>query len=163
MRNYSAEPAKSRLNSLKPTAKDDIIVSGALDPYSGRAQAHNARYYASVRKMSTDCERIAKHTGLPIDLVKKAKNHLFMTKHKLEYSDEPEYFYPDSYIAQSWQRLSDKNMKLKPHDIVLIYHEALESDYMAKGYSQKEAHKLANKKYSYQDALDLYLEGENNS
>ena len=85
-----------------------------------------------------------------------------MTKHKLEYKDEPDYFYPDYDIAQSWQRLSDKNRKIEPHDIILIYHEALENDYMAKGYSQPEAHNLANEKYNYQKALDLYLKGENN-
>lgn len=79
-----------------------------------------------------------------------------MTKHKLEYKDEPDYFYPDYDITQSWQRLSDKNRKIELHDIILIYHEALESDYMAKGYSQREAHNLANEKYDYQTALKTY-------
>ena len=48
---------------------------------------------------------------------------------------------------------------IERHDLILIHHEALESEYIAKGYSQKEAHELANKKYSYQKALDEYLKG----
>ena len=114
--------------------------------------------------MSTDCELIMNHiqslkdndVKIDIRMIKKAKKHLFMTKHKLFGSDEPVYFYPDYDIAQSWQRLTDKNRKLEAHDLLLIPHEALESDYMAKGYSQREAHNLANEKYDYQTALKTY-------
>lgn len=159
MRPVSRQVKRVLDNAFNDANKDDIIRLGALTRGSEKADEFAHKYYASVRKMTTDCERIAKHTGLSIDLVEKAKKHLFMTKHKLEYLNELDYFYPDYDIAQSWQRLSDKNRMIERHDLILIHHEALESEYIAKGYSQKEAHELANKKYSYQKALDEYLKG----
>ena len=159
MRPVSRQVKRVLDNAFNDANKDDIIRLGALTRGSEKADDFAHKYYASVRKMTTDCERIAKHTGLSIDLVEKAKKHLFMTKHKLEYLNELDYFYPNYDIAQSWQRLSDKNRMIERHDLILIHHEALESEYIAKGYSQKEAHELANKKYSYQKALDEYLKG----
>lgn len=150
-RNYFKQEATSRLNN------DIINISGALNPGSEKADAFAHKYYASVRKMSTDCKRIAEHSKIDIELVKKAKKHLFMTKHNL-YGDSFDYFYPDYEIAQSWQRLSDKNRKIEPHDLILIQHEALESKYMSMGYSQKDAHEKANLKYNYQSALSERVE-----
>ena len=53
-------------------------------------------------------------------------------------------------MAESWQRLSDKNMELKPQDIVLLKHELLEKQYIDKGYTHDEAHDKANKIYNYE-------------
>lgn len=133
----------------------DIIITGAitgaLNPDSAKAIEHAERYYGLVREMKTDVALISKNTGLKESNICKVKNHLFLTKHNLG-GEESEYFYPDYEIAQSWQRLiSGKN--IQPHDYILLKHEYAEQAYMSKGYMQDEAHELANKKYSYQNAL----------
>lgn len=40
--------------------------------------------------------------------------------------DSYKRFDPHISIAQSWQRLSDKNMEIQKHDITLIKHELME-------------------------------------
>ena len=42
-------------------------TSGALNPYSKRAQEHADRYYESVRHMKNDTQRIADATGIKKD------------------------------------------------------------------------------------------------
>lgn len=101
--------------------------------------------------MKTDVALISKNTGFKESNICKIKNHLFLTKHNLG-GAEPEYFYPDYEIAQSWQRLiSGKN--IQSHDCILLKHEYAEQAYMSKGYMQDKAHELANKKYNYQNSL----------
>ena len=48
-------------------------LSGALNPNSVKASKHAIRYYESVRKMSTDCEAIAKKTGYELSFVQDVK------------------------------------------------------------------------------------------
>lgn len=126
--------------------------SGALNPESIQASKHAFKYYELVRKMTTDCERIANKTGYDISFVKEVKSHLFMTKHDLG-NGELEYFFPDYEIAQSWQRLMDDNMKIQPHDLILLEHEYAELSFMKDGMTQHEAHKKAEELYNYSRAL----------
>lgn len=125
--------------------------SGAINAQSERASIHAETYYGLVRSMTTDVASISRNTGIKEANIQKVKNHLFIEKHDLGGS-EPQRFYPDYEIAQSWQRLiSGKN--IQRHDVVLLKHEYAESRYMAKGYSQQEAHDRANRKYNYKEAL----------
>lgn len=127
-------------------------LSGALNPNSVKASKHAIRYYESVRKMSTDCEAIAKKTGYELSFVQDVKKNLFMTKYDLG-NDELEYFFPDYEIAQSWQRIMDSKMKTQPHDLILLEHEHAEFLYMQQGMIQAQVHQEAEKKYNYAKAL----------
>lgn len=70
--------------------------------------------------------------------------------------------YPDRFdasyeMAQSWERLSRKTGKgIQPHDVILLYHELVELSYIARGYSQQEAHDIASKQYDYSKASNEY-------
>lgn len=126
-------------------------VSGALDPNSRAALKHAEQYYESVRKMKTDVENISKNTDCTSEYISKIKDHLFIKKHDLgEYGIK--HFDPDYDIAQSWQRLIDGKY-IQPHDYILLKHEYEEQGYMAKGYSQQQAHDMANIKYNYTESL----------
>ena len=59
-------------------------------------------------------------------------------------------------IAQSWQRLSDENLTIEPHDITLLRHELLEISLVREGLSQNEAHESASKKYDYAEESMMY-------
>lgn len=129
-------------------------ISGALNPFSKDARKHAAQYYESVRHMNTDVARISENTGISEAEIAKIKKHVFLEKHDLG-GDEPEYFYPNYEMAQSWQRLID-GKNIQKHDVTLLRHEAMERELMDKGYSQAEAHRLAEEKYNYSKESDEY-------
>ena len=129
-------------------------ISGALNPFSKDAKKHAAQYYESVRHMNTDVARISENTGISEAEIAKIKKHVFLEKHDLG-GDEPEYFYPNYEMAQSWQRLID-GKNIQRHDVTLLRHEAMERELMDKGYSQAEAHRLAEEKYNYSKESDEY-------
>lgn len=121
------------------------LTSGALNPYSEKAQKHAVQYYESVRHMKTDTQKISAATGIKKDKIDKIKNHVFIQEHDL--IEGKKRFDPSYDMAQSWQRLINGNFEEK--DIVLLKHEYAELRYMEKGYTQNEAHIKASKKYNY--------------
>nr|DAM30176.1 MAG TPA: minor capsid protein [Caudoviricetes sp.] len=127
-------------------------IAGALNPNSERAMIHAEKYYSEVRKMNTDCAKIAKNVGWTKESIAKIKEHLFYRKHNLG-GTEPEYFDADYDIAITWQNLIDgKNIQEK--DIILLKHEYLELYIMKnKKVGYAEAHKLAEEKHNYSAAL----------
>ena len=145
-------------NSIENTNKNGIIVaggvSGARDPDSEEANEHAERYYALVRKMSTDVEKIAKTTGRTKEEIQSIKNYIFIDEH--EFGDgQISRFDADFMMAQSWQRLMTGNPE--PHDITLINHEIMEKDLMSKGFTQEEAHLKTSEVYNYgKEAREFY-------
>lgn len=92
--------------------------SGALndknDPYQKKRDKHAKIYYKSVRQRNKDTEVdiISKNTNLNKNLVKRAYEHLFENKFRLD--NGINNFYPDYNIAVSWQRLREgKTIKNK--------------------------------------------------
>ena len=79
---------------------------------------------------------------------------MFYTKHKLDKGFD--YFDFDYDIAESVRRLRS-NVNIMPHDLILIQHEAYESELMANGMSFEEAHEIAQSKYNYKAALEAFL------
>lgn len=134
--------------------ESDIInagaISGALNPYSKQAGEHAVRYYASVRKMTTDTKRIAQVTGISQDKIDKIKRHIFIDEHEL--LEGVKRFDPSYDMALSWQRLI--NGDFKEQDLVLLKHEYAELRYMEKGLSQNEAHIKSSKRYDYSKYCD---------
>lgn len=122
-------------------------ISGSLNPDSERAEKHAFQYYEAVRKMKTDCKRIAKNTGFDESEIQQVKDFIFMQKHDLG-DGQLRYFYPSYEMAQSWQRLID-GKNIQKHDITLLRHELMEQKLMKQGMSQAEAHKQTEKVYNY--------------
>ena len=130
-------------------------ISGALDPSSERAKDHADRYYAAVRKMTTDCERIATNTGFELGDIESIKEFVFNAKHDLG-GDIEELFTPSYEIAESWQRLIE-GKNIQKHDITLLQHEMMEQELMRQGMSQETAHLITSRKYNYgKEAREYY-------
>ena len=126
-------------------------LAGALNPESQEAKEHAFRYYGLVRKMKTDCKRIAANTGFREKDIQRVKNHVFYKKHEL-YDDEFDYFEPSYQMAQSWQRLID-GRNIQDRDIILLNHEFLESVLESEGLVSYLAHRQTEKIYNYSAAL----------
>lgn len=132
------------------------MISGALNPLSKRAIRYAKEKYESIRKQSNDVLYISRNTNFTYEQVSLIKGHIFYNRHVLN-RKYPDRFDASYEMAQSWERLSSKTGKgIQPHDVLLLHHELLEMGYIAKGYSQQEAHELANMKYNYGRASNDY-------
>jgi len=130
-------------------------ISGALDPSSEAAEKHAEQYYESVRKMTTDTDRIAANTGYSKAEIDSIKSYVFLEKHDLGEA-EPMRFFPSYEMAESWQRLID-GKDIQPHDITLLKHELMESGLVKAGLSQDEAHIMTSGVYNYKkEAVEYY-------
>ena len=131
-------------------------ISGGLDPNSDEAMEHTLLYYEEIRHFSSDCEHIAKNTGFSLEQILMVKNFLFIDEHNIY--GGVRRFDPTFQIAESWRRLAFEKENIQTHDITLINHELLEMSYINQGYSQQEAHNLANEQYNYTEESDAFYE-----
>jgi hypothetical protein len=107
-----------------------------------RRDNHANKYYDSVRKMTTDIDKISQNTGLYKNDIKQVKEHVFFNKYDLG-KREPSNFDPDYHMSLSRQLLID-GKNIKEMDIVLLNHEILERKYMIEQkMSYDIAHNLA--------------------
>lgn len=134
-------------DELKNPAKYGILVSGAIDANSKEATKHAKQYYAAVRKMNTDIQRIAANTGWKPEAIEKIKNHVFINEHNIY--GEIRRFDPSYHMAESWQRLIQGGKGIKEQDYVLLKHEYLESILEQKGLTYEEAHAIVSLKHDY--------------
>lgn len=141
-------------------------VSGAYnnnnDPEGKKRDAHADLYYDELRNSSRDdiVETIANNAGVSSDLVSRMYDHLLINEYELDGGKRR--FDSDYYIAQSIQRLRE-GKNIQEHDIILIQHEALEYNLMNNSnMNYNEAHKIANESYNYGQALDKWLDGNEN-
>lgn len=159
---YNKLKAKGMLTNIAKGA----IMSGAFkgaynnknDPEGTKRETHAEQYYEAMRNSAKDdiVATISENAEIGADLVSKMYEHLILNKYNLD--EGYSRFAPDYDIAESIRRLRE-GKDIKEHDIVLIYHEALEYDLMnEKGLSYEKAHEMANKKYNYQEALYKWLD-----
>lgn len=150
-RNYSAE--KTTVAGIKQNGAETGALNDTNDPGSKRRDAHAKRYYQSMRNSDrkSNISAMVKNTGLDYELVERAYSHIFEEKHNLEKGFT--YFDPSYDMAQSWQRLRT-NDHIRPYDIVLLKHEALESKIWAEHptWTYYQAHSAAEKTYNYREA-----------
>lgn len=126
-----------------------------MNPQSARAEAHAERYYAAVRKMTTDVKRIAENTGYTASDIQRIKNFIFLDKHDLGDGKISQFDAPFE-MAESWQRLID-GKRIQPYDLTLLKHEMMERELMLQGFTQDEAHVITSRKYNYaQEAYEYY-------
>lgn len=159
---YNELKAKKKLTN---TAKG-AIMSGAFkgaynnknDPEGTKRETHAEQYYEAMRNSEKDniVSTISENTKIDADLVSKMYEHLILNKYNLD--EGYSRFAPDYDIAESIRRLRE-GKDIREHDLLLIYHEALEHDLMnEEGLSYEEAHEIANKSYNYQEALYKWLD-----
>ena len=161
MRRIHYAENKDYINAQKRAAYSRRRVSSGariLDPEGEYEQRWAASYYEEIRHKSTDCEKIAKRTGISEKTVKSIKRYLFFDgKWYNPITGKEEGFVPDAAIAQSWQRLAESS-KIEPHDLILLRHEELEMQIKKQnpGISHDQAHILASKEYDYQREAEEY-------
>lgn len=155
---------KAGVKSIEKIAKPDIMkpgaVSGALtdknDPLYVKREKHAQSYYQAVRssKKSVIIKTISDNTGLPEKYISKAYDHVFMNEYDLYGGSKR--FDPDYDMSESFRRLRE-GRDIQDHDVVLLQHEHLEYGLMNKlGMPYDKAHRLAESKYNYREALDEF-------
>lgn len=148
---------------------NDIIKSGAIngaltdknDPLYTRRDAHANRYYESMRnsQKGTIVDRISKNTGISKKSISKIYDHVFINEYEL--SGGKRRFDPDYYMAESFRRLRE-GKNIQKHDLIMLKHERLEYELMKKLHLKyDEAHKITERKYNYQKALNKFLKEYN--
>lgn len=128
------------------------------DPYNKERERHAQEFYESVRNRNKQHEivKVSNNSGLSQSDVEKIYNHIFINEYDLE--DGRKRFDPNYDMAESWRRLSEIGGKnIQPHDLVMLNHELMEHDLMAKGMKYDEAHELTNKTYNYQKAWIAWM------
>lgn len=133
-------------------------ISGGLNPESDEAYHHAERYYASIRKQSKDCIKIAKNTGYTVEVISLIKGYVFYCEHAL--TDGWTRFYPSYEMAESWRRLSLGGNNIMPHDLLLLKHELKEIHLIMEGYNQIAAHTIAENIYNYNAASTKFYAGQ---
>lgn len=154
-KNFKGVDTSNGVRKVVEKAKEnDIIKTGARNPYSETADKHAEKYYGLVRSMKTDVSKIVKNTGYSTEEIQEIKEYLFIDKHDLG-ENGMRQFYPDYMIAESWKRL--QNGDIKKHDLTLIKHEIMEKKLVREGLTQDKAHTLASEKYNYtKEATEFY-------
>lgn len=128
------------------------------DPYNKERDRHAQKFYESVRNRNKQHEivKVSNNSGLSQADVEKIYNYIFINEYDLE--DGRKRFDPSYDMAESWRRLSEIGGKnIQPHDLVMLNHELMEHDLMAKGMKYDEAHELTNKSYNYQKAWIAWM------
>lgn len=158
----------TRSSVVKPV-KSSIIkkeaISGALtdknDPLYEKRGRHAESYYKSIRnsKKADIVKVIAKNTGISEANLSKVYDHVFINEYMLY--EGRRRFDPDYDMAESFRRLRE-GKNIQEHDLILLQHERLEYGLMNKlGLSYEEAHKLAESKHNYREALDTFKKKKN--
>ena len=149
------EPLKNSFTSSAKYVNINLRTpSGALDPYSERAEEHAERYYETVRNRKIDAERIARNTGFSEKDIEAVRQYIFLEKHDLGINGIRRFF-PSHMMAKSWRRMFE-GKDIQPHDLTMIKHELLERQYMLAGVPQNIAHEKAEKKYNYRKEAEEY-------
>lgn len=133
-------------------------ISAARGDVEKQKNAFAVRYYNQLRNSDREdvVRKMMKSSNLPHSTVSKALEHILDNKYLLwdydAFEEREMNFYPHYDMARSFQRLYMGNPKKS--DIIMLQHESLESYYMNhKKMDYDEAHKKANKKFNYQEAI----------
>nr|DAW07395.1 MAG TPA: minor capsid protein [Caudoviricetes sp.] len=133
-------------------------ISAARGDVEKQKNAFAVRYYNQLRNSDREdvVEKMMKSSNLPHSTVSKALEHILDNKYLLwdydAFEEREMNFYPHYDMARSFQRLYMG--KPKEIDIIMLQHESLESYYMNhEKMDYDEAHKKANKKFNYQEAI----------
>lgn len=145
------------MDKLAPQVSSGSI-SAARGDVEKQKNAFAVRYYNQLRNSDREdvVKKMMKSSNLPHSTVSKALEHILDNKYLLwdydAFEEREMNFYPHYDMARSFQRLYTG--KPKESDIIMLQHESLESYYMNhKKMDYDEAHKKANIKFNYQEAI----------
>lgn len=108
-----------------------------------------------------DIDNVARNTqkyGFNYEQIQLIKDYIFYEVH-LNRKGELVRFTPSYDMAESWRRLSEhKGKHIKPHDIIMLQHEALEIAIFltTPNCTQMQAHARAEQTHNYKQASDAY-------
>lgn len=150
---------------LEKSVKSGKMIVGAKGAYSSKndpdgkkREAHANLYYEAIRngKKKPVVDAISQNANISSEYVSKMYDHLFVNEYDLDKGHVR--FDTDYDIAESIQRLRD-GKNIQEHDLILVYHEAMEHDLMNNdGLGYEEAHERANIAFNYQKALEQWLD-----
>ena len=145
------------MDKLAPQVSSGSI-SAARGDVEKQKNAFAVRYYNQLRNSDREdvVKKMMKSSNLPHSTVSKALEHILDNKYLLwdydAFEEREMNFYPHYDMARSFQRLYTG--KPKESDIIMLQHESLESYYMNhEKMDYDEAHKKANIKFNYQEAI----------
>ena len=145
------------MDKLAPQVSSGSI-SAARGDVEKQKNAFAVRYYNQLRNSDREdvVKKMMKSSNLPHSTVSKTLEHILDNKYLLwdydAFEEREMNFYPHYDMARSFQRLYTG--KPKESDIIMLQHESLESYYMNhKKMDYDEAHKKANIKFNYQEAI----------
>ena len=138
----------------KPTGARSRIVNKLDSEDVIEQQKITDDYYEKIRNSNNSdlIKRIAQNANMTYADVEKIINHIFISKHHFQ-DGRYECFYPDPDIVKAFERL--RTGEHTDTDIILLMHEYSELTFMKnKKYNIYEiAHKKANEKFNWQEAL----------
>lgn len=149
---FGVEAAKVTKLSRAAKFRQTGGTNGYLDPWSEKGFQKAEQQYDEIRKLTTDVDEIAAHTGFKRENIQKVKNHIFMEEHMLtdfvRGGYESRRFDASLCIAESWSRLRSGLHTVD--DIKMLKHEAAESWHMKRhGSVYRVAHEAAEKRFPY--------------
>lgn len=137
----------NKFAGLRQSGATSGANNGAYDDDALREEEEAEKRYEKIRKDKLDVYKVSKHSGISLEKVKIAKEHLFFEKHQL--TDGYRTFHAIPEIADCWERLvSGKG--IQEQDRILVLHEYLEAQYMRQGMTYDEAHAKTNLKYNWE-------------
>ncbi|MFI8461449.1 hypothetical protein ACIGG8_39350, partial [Kitasatospora sp. NPDC085464] len=122
-----------------PPGSEGLPSGDLRAEYAARSDPEALPKYEQIRTMTDDVPRIAENLEIEEGIVAKAKEHLFLTKHKVQFgpnkSVEGEYFNAHNELATYWLRARNWNVSESTAGIVrgIIAHEYVESVLMEAG------------------------------
>ncbi|MFG2842798.1 hypothetical protein ACGF12_06430 [Kitasatospora sp. NPDC048296] len=122
-----------------PPSSEGIPAGDLKAEYATLSDPEALPKYEQIRAMTDDVPRIAENLEIDENIVAKAKEHLFLTKHKVQFGPgkavDGEYFSAHSSLATYWLRARNWNVSESTAGIVrgIIAHEYVESLLMKAG------------------------------
>ncbi|MFI9158656.1 hypothetical protein ACIGW6_14035, partial [Kitasatospora aureofaciens] len=122
-----------------PPSSENIPAGDLKAEYATKSDPEALPKYDKIRAMTDDVPRIAENLEIDESIVAKAKEHLFLTKHKVQFgpykSVDGEYFSAHDSLATYWLRARNWNVSESTAGIVrgIIAHEYVESLLMQAG------------------------------
>jgi cell division protein YceG involved in septum cleavage len=138
-----------------PFVVDELLKEGKI---SVKVMDTTEKWYGVTYKEDKQpvVDAISQNTNISTEYISKMFDHLFVNEYDLDKGHVR--FDTDYDIAESVQRLRD-GKNIQEHDLILVYHEAMEHDLMNNdGLGYEEAHERANMAFNYQKALDQWLD-----
>jgi hypothetical protein len=142
---YSAAHHRPHAPAARHDLPDNprIRSSGSRDV--GNPSPEDVAAYNRIRANPHDTPRIAQNTGLPQNVLDRAKRHLFLDEHRVQmgpHTTEVGRFTPDKRVADLWEKAERGTLSPQEHQQFkkLMAHEYVEANLMDRGLPYRSDH-----------------------